>query len=47
MSCILSVSISKLVQSLYMSSIKLEHYTVGTKPFQGTWLNTDMIQGQR
>jgi len=35
------------VSAVYMSGIKLEHYTVGTKPFQGTWLNTDMIQGQR
>jgi len=35
------------VSAFYVSSIRLEHYTEGTKPFQGTCLNTDMNQGQR
>jgi len=41
------VCLSFKVSAVCVSSIQLEHYTVGTKLFQGTWLNTDMIQGQR
>ena len=39
------VCLSFKVSAVCVSSIQLEHYTVGTKPFHGTWLNIDMIQG--